>query len=122
MLGLCFFTVTPCALTSWGNRAWAEAIVAGRVSAAPSRRLATGAVQIRPDRDGKIVGVDGVEAALRRHGEWIWQKAVPRPGRKTVPIEKGYLANAWFRLRHPDYDELRRRLDEIGRTVKLRAV
>ncbi len=25
MLGLCFFTVTPCAFTSWGSRAWAEA-------------------------------------------------------------------------------------------------
>ena len=24
MLGLCFFTVTPCALTSWGRRACAE--------------------------------------------------------------------------------------------------
>ena len=23
MLGLCFFTVTPCAVTSWGRRAWA---------------------------------------------------------------------------------------------------
>ena len=25
ILGLCFFTVTPWALTSWGSRDWAEA-------------------------------------------------------------------------------------------------
>jgi hypothetical protein len=31
------------------------------------------------------------------------------------------MANAWIRMRHPDYDELRRMLDTIGQTVKVRA-
>ena len=31
------------------------------------------------------------------------------------------MANAWVRVRHPDYDELRRILDAIGQTVKVRA-
>ena len=31
------------------------------------------------------------------------------------------MANAWMRMRHPDYDELRRMLDTVGRTVKVRA-
>jgi hypothetical protein len=38
-----------------------------------------------------------------------------------VALEKGYLANAWFRLRHPDYDELRRLMDAIGATLRVRA-
>ena len=101
--------------------AWAAAIVSGGVTARPSRRLAVGSVQIRPDRDGKVVGLEGVERVVRRFGDCIWQHELPRAGRRTVAIEKGYLANAWFRLRHLDYDELRRMLDFVGRTVKLRA-
>jgi hypothetical protein len=31
------------------------------------------------------------------------------------------MANAWVRLRHPDYDELRSILDQIGRTVTVHA-
>jgi hypothetical protein len=33
----------------------------------------------------------------------------------------GYLGNAWFMLRHQDYDELRRLLDFIGRTLHIEA-
>jgi hypothetical protein len=29
------------------------------------------------------------------------------------------MANAWVRMRHPDYDELRRILDFVARTVKV---
>ena len=31
------------------------------------------------------------------------------------------MANAWMRMKHPDYDELRRMLDIVGQTVKVRA-
>ena len=31
------------------------------------------------------------------------------------------MANAWIRLRHPDYDALRGICDEIGRTVRVHA-
>jgi hypothetical protein len=36
-------------------------------------------------------------------------------------VEAGYMANAWVRMRHPDYDELRRILTKVGETVKVRA-
>ena len=42
-------------------------------------------------------------------------------GTATQPVEAGYMANAWIRMKHPDYDELRGMLDVIGRTVKVRA-
>jgi len=29
------------------------------------------------------------------------------------------MANAWIRMKHPDYDPLRRMLDLVGRTVKV---
>ena len=37
------------------------------------------------------------------------------------PVEAGYMANAWARLRHPDYDTLRGMLDDVGRTVQVHA-
>ena len=92
-----------------------------RVDARPSRRFATGTVQIRPDRDGKVTGIDGLAEVRRRCGAWIWAEEVPRPGRRTVPLAKGYLANAWFRLRHRDYDELLRLMDFLGRHLRLHA-
>lgn len=103
------------------HREWARALVAGRVEAKLTRRFATGSVQVRPDRDGRISGYSGLDAVRKACGDWIWAHELPRPGRRTVPIEKGYLANAWFRLKHPDYDELRRMMELIGRTLKVRA-
>jgi hypothetical protein len=31
------------------------------------------------------------------------------------------MANAWIRMRHPDYDELRSMLDTVGEVAQLRA-
>ena len=39
----------------------------------------------------------------------------------TQPVDAGFMANAWVRLRHPDYDTLREMMDVIGRTVKVHA-
>jgi hypothetical protein len=38
-----------------------------------------------------------------------------------MPVEAGYMANAWVRMKHPDYDELRRMLDAVGETVQVHA-
>jgi formate-dependent phosphoribosylglycinamide formyltransferase (GAR transformylase) len=103
-------------------REWASAIAFGRVEGRPSRRYATGSVQVRPDREGRVVAYSGLDRVLARVGSAIWQSEVPAVGRKTVPIEKGYLANAWFRLKHEDYDELLELMGYIGRTLRVRAV
>jgi hypothetical protein len=100
--------------------AWASMIVRGRVDAVPSRRLATGSVQVRPERDGRIARYENLEEVLRRIRPFVFAKEVPAIGRETVAIEKGYLANAWFRLRHTDYDELCELMNWIGRTLKVR--
>jgi hypothetical protein len=102
-------------------RAWAEAIVFQRVDPRPSRRYATGSVQVRPDREGKVAGYEGLAEVLKRCRGAIFAHEIPPVGRKTVPIAKGYLANAWFRLRDTDYDRLRETMNWIGRTLKVRA-
>jgi len=102
-------------------RAWAEAIVHGHIGARPSRQFATGIVALRPDRDGHISGYSGVDEAQARVGEWVIDAHLPDPGTPTQPVEAGYWANAYVRMRHPDYDVLRGMLDDVGRTVHVHA-
>jgi len=102
-------------------REWANAIVHGRVSAPLSREFSAGLVALRPDRDGRITHYDGAEAIQRRFGQWIIDAHLPNPGTPTQPVEAGYHANAWVRMRHPDYDTLRAMLEEVGRTLKVYA-
>jgi len=102
-------------------REWAMAIVHGRPSQTPSRRYAAGIIALRPDRDGHIRGYEGLDEIQRAYGNWIIDYHLPAAGTATQGVEAGYMANAWVRMRHPDYDELRHMLDTVGRTVKVRA-
>ncbi len=102
-------------------REWALAVCHHRTEAAPSRRYACGIIALRPDRDGIITGYDGVGAVFDRHGGMVVGSHFPEPGTPTQPVEAGYMANAWLRVRHRDYDALRGVLDDIGRTAQVRA-
>jgi carbamoylphosphate synthase large subunit len=102
-------------------REWANAIVHGHVGAHPSRRHATGIVALRPDNDGQITGYSGVDEMQARSGEWVIDAHLPSPGTPTQPPAAGYMANAYVRMRHPDYDVLRGLLDDVGRTVHVHA-
>jgi formate-dependent phosphoribosylglycinamide formyltransferase (GAR transformylase) len=102
-------------------REWANAIVHGGVSARPSRRFASGIIALRPDRDGQITGYSGVEDIQARSAEWVIDAHLPPPGTPTQPAAAGYMANAYIRMKHPDYDVLRGMLDDVGRTVHVYA-
>jgi hypothetical protein len=100
---------------------WANAIVRGKTHTAPSRKYAAGMIALRPERDGHISGYSGLDRIGQRYDDCIVAAHLPEPGTPTQAVEAGYMANAWMRVRHPDYDELRRILDEIGQTVKVHA-
>ena len=100
---------------------WANAIVNDNTHTQPSRRYAAGMIALRPDRDGHISGYSGVNAINDRYGDCIVAARLPDAGTPTQPVEAGYMANAWLRVRHPDYDGLRHILDDIGQTLKVHA-
>jgi len=102
-------------------RAWADAIVHGSAGAAPSRRYASGIVALRPSQDGVISGYSGVDDLQGRLGEWVIDAHLPPPGTPTQGVEAGYMANAYVRMKHPDYDALRGMLDDVGRTLRVYA-
>ncbi|MDX1395685.1 MAG: ATPase [Gemmatimonadota bacterium] len=101
-------------------REWAMCVLHRRVSQSLSRRYSAGIVTLRPEADGRIAGYDGLDEIEDRFGEWIIDVHIPPPGTPTQPVEAGYMANAWMRFRHRDYDELRRILDTVGETVRVR--
>jgi carbamoylphosphate synthase large subunit len=102
-------------------REWATAIVHSETQAVPSRRYASGIVALRPDQDGRISGYSGVEEMNQQYGEWVIDAYLPPAGTATQPVEAGYMANAYLRMRHPDYDALRAMLDAVGRTLHVYA-
>jgi hypothetical protein len=100
---------------------WAMAVVFGRTVRKASRRFAAGIIALRPEADGVIRGYEGTEEIWRRYGQWIIDDHFPPPGTPTQPVEAGYMANAWLRMKHPDYDELRAMLNAVGETIRVRA-
>jgi carbamoylphosphate synthase large subunit len=102
-------------------REWAMAIVHGRTSQRLSRRFAAGIVALRPDRDGRIARYENKDEIFRHFDGMILDGHFPPPGTPTQGVEAGYMANAWLRMKHYDYDSLRSMLDTVGRTLKVRA-
>ncbi len=100
---------------------WASALAHGKPKNAPSRRYSAGMIALRPDCDGHITGYSGLEAIQNDYGECIVASHLPDAGSATQSVEGGYMANAWMRVRHPDYDTLRQILNTIGETVKVHA-
>jgi hypothetical protein len=102
-------------------RDWAMAICTGRTAQTASRRLSAGIIALRPDRDGHIAGYEGLETIGNAFGGNLIDVHLPPNGTPTQPVAAGYMANAWLRMKHDNYDELRRILDIVGQTVKVHA-
>ena len=100
-------------------REWAMAVVHGRPGARCSRRYSAGIIALRPSQDGVISGYAGLDVMQQRYGQWVMDHHLPPEGTPTQGVEAGYMANAWIRMFHPDYDELRTMLNAVGETVKV---
>lgn len=99
---------------------WAIAVIHGQTGRPLSRRYSAGLVALRPEGDGVTSHCDGIEEIQRRFGAWILDSHIPAPGTPTQPVESGFMANGWVRMRHPDYDELRSMLSAVGEIAQLR--
>ncbi|MCB9899367.1 MAG: ATP-grasp domain-containing protein [Planctomycetes bacterium] len=98
---------------------WAHLIVHGKPHQRPSRRFSAGMINLRPDRDGTIAGYANVDELQHDWGEHIIDSKFPAPGTPTQPVSAGYMANAWVRMKHPDFDTLHAMLDKVGERVKV---
>jgi hypothetical protein len=46
---------------------------------------------------------------------------LPHPGTPTQPVSAGYMANAWLRMKHENYDALRELMQHAGQSIQLQA-
>ena len=99
---------------------WAKAVTGRQDFARLSRRFAAGMIALRPDQDGHIRAYEGIDV-LERFSENVIDAHFPPEGTPTQGVEAGYMANAWVRMKHEDYDSLRDLLDHVGESIKLRA-
>jgi formate-dependent phosphoribosylglycinamide formyltransferase (GAR transformylase) len=100
---------------------WALAVTSGQTTGTASRRFSAGIIALRPERDGHISGYSGAGEIEQRYGDLITDFHLPSKGTPTQGVEAGYMANAYVRMKHPDYDHLRSMLDDVGRTIKVHA-
>jgi formate-dependent phosphoribosylglycinamide formyltransferase (GAR transformylase) len=100
-------------------REWADAMVYGRTWGQLSRRYSAAIINLRPTQDGVIQRYEGLDRIMEKYNHWIIKGHIPSTGTPTQPVGAGYMANAWIHVRHPDYDDLREILREIGETVKV---
>ncbi len=100
-------------------REWADGIVHGQTWGHLSRQYSSAIINLRPTQDGVIQRYEGLDQIIGKYNHWIIKGNLPSPGTPTQPVAAGYMANAWMHLKHPDYDELRGILKEIGETVKV---
>lgn len=100
---------------------WAHALTHGVVHTQPSRRYSAGMIALRPQQNGRISGYSGVSEIQQKYGDCIVAAHFPDVGTPTQAVEAGYMANAWIRLRHPNYDKLRMIMEDIGESIQVHA-
>lgn len=100
-------------------REWAIAVCHQATDVKPSRRFACGIIALRPECDGQITGYEGTDEIFAKYGDLIVGQHFPAPGTPTQRVEAGYMANAWMRVRHEDYDTLCSILNEIGEKIRV---
>lgn len=102
-------------------REWALAVTGQGPRQRASRRFAAGMIALRPSQDGRIIGYSGIDALGAAFQPYFIDWFLPPEGHPTQPVEAGFMANAWVRMKHESYDELRRMLDIVGQTLKVYA-
>jgi hypothetical protein len=102
-------------------REWAMFVATGRPSQRASRRLAAGIIALRPERDGRITGYEGLAQIREAFGPHLIDWHLPPEGSPTQGVESGYMGNAWVRMKHENYDHLRHMMNVVGETLKVRA-
>lgn len=98
-------------------REWGRAVCHGQFAARVLRRYNVGIVFKRARGNGVIRRIDGLDRFMARHGEWVVQEALLRPGTRRRNWKATLLSDGHIALRHPDWHAalgmMREAVDEI---------
>jgi hypothetical protein len=108
-----------CDLDVW--RAWAEAVVHGRISQPIERKFNAGIVFKRARGPGRIRRVEGLEAFLAEFGRHVVSVDLLPVGAARRDWRQTLLSDGWIVVRHPDLQATLRMTDRIASDVNLYA-
>lgn len=106
-----------CDIDVW--RAWAEAVLHGRISQPVERKYNSGMAFKRARGQGRIQRIDGLEHWLQRSGGAVTSVELLPVGAMRRDWKQTLLSDGWIIARHPDLGSLLEILDRFGTDVQL---
>ncbi|MCE2902200.1 MAG: acetyl-CoA carboxylase biotin carboxylase subunit family protein [Gemmatimonas sp.] len=97
-------------------QAWVRLMIDGTFTV-PERRFAVGTAYLRGQGQGRVVGLDGLDAIQRDFGAIICDSRLPQPGQ--VPTGS-YEGEGFIIVRHPETAVVQNALERIVSTVRVR--
>lgn len=97
--------------------AWARAVVDEAFDGPWERKYATGCAFLRGAGQGRVVAIDGLDEAQAKVGQWVVESKLPTPG---APRRDSYEGDGYAIVRHPDTEVVKRALQVIIETVRVR--
>ncbi len=98
-------------------RAWARAVIDEAFDGPWERKYSAGCAFLRGAGEGRVVAVDGLDEAQKKVGQWVVEASLPRIG---APKRDSYEGDGYAIVRHPDTEVVRRALQVIIETVRVR--
>ena len=108
-----------CDVDVW--RAWAEAVLTGRISQRIERLYNAGIVFKRAHGQGRIVGVEGLDRILADFGRCVVSVELLPIGAPRRNWKQTLLSDGWVVVRHPDLQETLRMCQRIASDLHLYA-
>ncbi|MCG3133897.1 MAG: D-alanine--D-alanine ligase [Planctomycetes bacterium] len=100
-------------------RAWAEAVLRGRISQPVERKYNAGMAFKRARGNGRIQRIDGLERWLQRSAGAVTSVELLPVGAMRRDWKQTLLSDGWIIARHPDLGTLMEILDRFGTDVQL---
>lgn len=89
-------------------REWARVSCYGVFEGPTERKYNVAVVFKRAKGRGRVTRIEGLDAFLRDHGEWVVEEHLSRPGTPRRDWRATLLSDGHIVLRHPDWEEARR--------------
>ena len=102
-------------------REWARAVCWHAFEAGTERKYNVGIVFKRARGSGRITSIAGLDDFVRRHGEWLVEDKLLRPGTPRRNWKQTLISDGYLILRHPDWDEAHRMAFSAAKDIVLYA-
>jgi biotin carboxylase len=102
-------------------REWARVVCFNRFEGDTTRRYNVAIVFKRAIGQGRVSRIAGLEEFKRRHGEWLVDDQLLRPGTPRRNWKHTLVSDGFVIVRHPEWDQVRRIADDAANEITMYA-